>query len=48
MDLYISGSNRKENCYKIANDLKSENDKFISLAEKILTIVSVVVHVLKA
>lgn len=34
MDLYISGSNRKENCYKIANDLKSENDKFISLAEK--------------
>lgn len=34
MNLYISGSNRKGNCYKIANDLKSKNDKFIALAEK--------------
>lgn len=34
MNLYISGSNRKGNCYKIAQNLKSENDKFIALAEK--------------
>lgn len=34
MNLYISGSNRKGNCYKIANDLKSKSDKFIALAEK--------------
>ena len=31
MDLYISGSNRKKNCYRILNDLKEKNDKLISL-----------------
>lgn len=31
MDLYISGSNRKKNCYKILNDLKCEQDKLIFL-----------------
>ena len=34
MALYISGSNRKGNCVKIINDLKSENDKVIFLDEK--------------
>lgn len=34
MNLYISGSNRKGNCYQIAQDLKSENDTVIALAEK--------------
>lgn len=34
MNLYISGSNRKENCYQIAQDLKGKGDKVISLAEK--------------
>lgn len=34
MTLYISGSNRKVNCAKIINDLKSENDKVIFLDEK--------------
>ena len=34
MTLYISGSNRKKNCYKILEDLKGENDKLIALADK--------------
>lgn len=34
MILYISGSNRKKNCYKILEDLKGENDKLIALADK--------------
>ncbi len=34
MILYISGSNRKKNCYKILEDLKCENDKLIALADK--------------
>lgn len=34
MNLYISGSNRKQNCYKVLTDLKSEEDKLISLADK--------------
>ena len=32
--LYINGSNRKENCSKILNDLKSKNDKLIELSDK--------------
>lgn len=32
--LYINGSNRKENCSRILNDLKNENDKLIELADK--------------
>ena len=32
--LYIIGSNRKENCSRILNDLKNENDKLIELADK--------------
>ncbi len=34
MTLYISGSNRKKNCYKIVQDLKGKNDKLIALADK--------------
>ena len=34
MVLYISGSNRKKNCYKILEDLKSKDDTLISLADK--------------
>ncbi len=34
MDLYINGSNRKKNCYKILNDLKKNDDKLISLSDK--------------
>lgn len=34
MALYISGSNRKGNCFKILNDLKEKDDKLISLADK--------------
>lgn len=34
MNLYISGSNRKKNCYKILNDLKKDEDKLISLSDK--------------
>lgn len=34
MNLYISGSNRKENCYQIIKDLKRENDIEIVLADK--------------
>lgn len=34
MNLYISGSNRIGNCYKIVQDLKNENDEVIALAEK--------------
>lgn len=34
MNLYISGSNRKGNCYQIVQDLKQENDQVISLAGK--------------
>lgn len=34
MNLYISGSNRKKNCYKILTDLKNKEDKLISLDEK--------------
>ncbi len=33
MNLYISGSNRKQNCYKVLKDLISEEDKLISLSE---------------
>lgn len=32
--VYISGSNRKKNCYKILNDLKKDEDKLISLDNK--------------
>ena len=34
MKLYLSGSNRKGNCYKIMQDLKQEGDQTISLAGK--------------
>lgn len=34
MNLYICGSNRNKNCYKVLNDLKSENDKLITLSNK--------------
>lgn len=34
MNLYISGSNRKGNCYRILQDLKQERDSIISLANK--------------
>ena len=34
MTLYISGSNRKKNCYKILEDLKDRADTLISLADK--------------
>lgn len=34
MNLYIIGSNRNENCYKIAQDLKSVDDEVIALAGK--------------
>ena len=34
MTLYISGSNRKKNCYKILEDLKDGADTLISLADK--------------
>lgn len=33
MDLYISGSNRKNNSYKICKDLMNEDDKLIALAD---------------
>lgn len=29
MNLYINGSNRKKNCYKVLNDLKNNKDKLI-------------------
>lgn len=31
MNLYISGSNRKSNCYKILSDLSNKNDVLVSL-----------------
>lgn len=34
MNLYISGSNRKGNCYQIIEDLRDKNDKVISLVNK--------------
>lgn len=34
MNLYISGSNRKKNCYKILKDLKEKEDVLINLADK--------------
>lgn len=34
MNIYISGSNRKQNCYHILEDIKGEEDKLISLADK--------------
>lgn len=34
MNLYINGSNRKQNCYQILSDLKEENDILFSLADK--------------
>lgn len=34
MNLYINGSNRNENCYKILSDLKEEKDVLFSLADK--------------
>ena len=34
MILYISGSNRKKNCYRILEDLRGESDKLIALADK--------------
>ena len=34
MNLYINGSNREKNSYKILNDLKEENDCLFSLADK--------------
>ena len=33
MVLYINGSNRKENCSRILNDLKEKDDKLIELSE---------------
>lgn len=32
--LYICGSNRKGNCYKILNDLREKENKLITLADK--------------
>ena len=32
--LLINCSNREENCYRILNEIKKDNDKFISLANK--------------
>lgn len=34
MNLYISGSNRNKNCFKVLSDLKNDEDKLISLADK--------------
>lgn len=34
MNLYINGSNRNQNCYTILQDLKNEEDKLFSLADK--------------
>ena len=34
MALYISGSNRKGNCFKILNDLKDNSDELIALTDK--------------
>lgn len=34
MNLYISGSNRKGNCYNILKELKKDEDTLISLADK--------------
>lgn len=34
MNLYINGSNRNKNCFKVLSDLKNEEDKLISLADK--------------
>lgn len=34
MNLYISGSNRNKNCFKVLSDLKKDEDKLISLADK--------------
>ena len=34
MNLFINGSNREQNCYKILKDIKKENDKLISLSHK--------------
>lgn len=34
MNLYINGSNRNKNCFKVLNDLKQDGDKIISLADK--------------
>lgn len=34
MNLYINGSNRNKNCYTVLNDLKEDEDKLISLADK--------------
>ena len=37
MKLYICGSNRNKNCYKVLNDLKlldNKNDKLITLSRK--------------
>lgn len=34
MNLYINGSNRRQNCYQILSDLKQEDDILFSLADK--------------
>jgi len=34
MSVYISGSNRKQNCYNVLKDLKNQDDKMICLADK--------------
>lgn len=34
MNLYINGSNRNKNCFKILKNLKNDDDKLISLANK--------------
>lgn len=34
MNLYINGSNRNKNCFKILKKLKNDDDKLISLANK--------------
>lgn len=34
MNLYINGSNRNKNCYKILSDIKEKDDKLMSLSDK--------------
>ena len=34
MNLYINGSNRRQNCYKVLSDLKEEKDILFSLSDK--------------
>ena len=34
MNIYLSGSNRKQNCYQILQDIKEKEDTLIALADK--------------